>query len=186
MLMRRFLGPIAALALLAACGDTPTAPQPLEVSGASFAVVGQGQGAIVDHFSNGTLLLLTRDSESDLYSVHYTDSDFDLPPCVPAFHGAMKSGSVTTPNGNAHNQDSGEVYVIVNRLSGFPGNLCDEPLAEGTIRLQVAVNRGPPGATVASFVSNGWITDNSDGGEVRLHHVRKGVQGPPDGTVQLR
>ena len=51
MLMRRFLAPVAALALFAACGDTPTAPQPLDVPGPSFAVVGQGQGAVVDHIA---------------------------------------------------------------------------------------------------------------------------------------
>ena len=184
MLVKRFLGLATALVVFSACAETPTQPQPLDSELLTFAA-DPGNGAIVSHFSNDALLLLTLDFESGLLSVHYADSD-NLPgflSCVPEFHGAMKSSTVRTPNGKDHNVDSGEVFVFVSSLEA---DICDQPLAQGTIRLQVAVTRGPPGQTVASFSSNGFITDNSDGSEVRLHHVRKGVSGPPVGTVQLR
>jgi len=190
MFIRRFTGSFAALALCAACVDAPTAPQALEGPEPSFAIVGQGQGAIVDHFSDEGLILLTMDADVGLYSVHYTNSDqlsAFVGCAVPAFSGALDALNVAVPSGKLHVGGTGDTYVMVNYLGGFPGNLCDEPLAEGTVNLHVSVNQVPedsPGRAGASFGSDGVITVNSDGSEVRLHQTRKGLQ--PMGTVSLR
>lgn len=198
----RLLAVVAALAFLSACSDTPTPTQPLEVAGPSASVVGQGQGAFVDHFSADGLILMTIDMDAGLYAVHYTNSvQVDnviatelLPglPCnpVPTFHGALDVLDVLIPSGKGHTRGVGETYVIVHDLSGFPFNLCDEPVAEGAIRLALSivnqVEMGSPtvGRAGVSASSNGVITNNADGGTVRLHHTQKGLQN--FGTVSLR
>lgn len=79
--------------------------------------------------------------------------------------------------------------MIVNYVAGFPANVCDEPVAEGIVTLHVSVNQVPeasPGLTGASFASDGVITLNVDGSDIRLHHSRKGLQDPPLETVSLR
>ncbi len=195
LVMPRALGLVAGLAFLSACGETPTGSQPLDVlgvSGPSLAMNGNGNGAVVDRFEDDGLILLTQDVEADLYSVHYSNSDVlgAFIGCeVPSFSSTLERLSVLTPTGRVRDQTSGEVYVVVHALAGFPANLCDEAVAEGTIRLRLSVGVSPPGSpgeTVASFGSDGVITHNPDGSDVRLHHSRKGLQGPPTGIVRLK
>ena len=122
MLVKRFLGLTTALVVFTACGETPTTPEPLDSELLTVAA-DPGNGAIVSHFSNDRLLLLTRDFESDLFSVHYTDSD-NLPPflsCLPEFHGAMRSSTVETPNEKEHDVDSGGSVRGREPQQRFPG-----------------------------------------------------------------
>ena len=195
MFVRKLLGLATTLAVFSACGEAPTTPQPLEGLGAaapSFGMNGNGNGALVDRFEDNGIVVLTTDANTGLLSVHYSDSDVlsgAVGCAVPSFHSTLERLNVVTPNGRFRDQTSGEVYVVVHELAGFPDNVfsCQAPLAEGTVRLHVSVSVAPPGSpgeTVASFGSDGAIT-HSDGGDVRLHHSRQGLQAPL-GTVRLR
>ncbi|NNF27919.1 MAG: hypothetical protein HKN73_11910 [Gemmatimonadetes bacterium] len=181
---------IAAMSL--ACGDTPTEPPPTLEADLLSISADPGNGAIVTVFTDDSLVLLTLDGDSGLFSVHYSGSAFlsaFLGCAVPTFTQGPEARLIHRPTGGTHVQSHGDVYVLVYDLAGFPANVlaCDEPLAEGTIRLSLSVGGGGPGNAVGSFSSNGVITDNSDGGDVRLHHRRLfRADGSDEGTVRLR
>lgn len=190
MPMPRLLGLATSLVVIAGCGETPTTPQPLDDLGPSFATAGQGNGALVDHFDDDGLTVLTIDTDNDLYSAQYTNSDqlaafLGCP--VPEFSGALDAVSVQLPNGKTQQRIIGDVYVFLNAASGFPFNLCDEPIAEGIVHLQLALHLVPEGSSGvqdANVVSNGEITLNADGSPVRFHQKRDGLAAP-FGTVRI-
>lgn len=180
-----------AVVVLSACSDTPTEPQPLDVDDL-VAFLDPGNGATITRFTDNSLVLLTQDFASGLFSVHYSGSAFlsaFLGCAVPSFTQGTPATRVELPSAGARIQINGEVYAIVYDLAGFPGNVfaCEQPLAEGRIKLNLVVSQGAQGNDVANFASNGLLTDNSNGGQIRLHHRRQFREdGSQAGTVRLR
>ena len=177
----------AVLIVPSACVDAPTQPhsETLDV-GLLEASADPGMGADITRFTDNSLILLTQDPVGGLFSVHYSGSaalSGFLGCSVPEYSEGLETLRVGLPTGGQHIQAHGEVYVLVYDLAGFPGNIfaCEQPLAEGAISLTIAGGTGP-----LNFSSNGTITDNVGGGDVRLHHSRQLVAGPPVGTVRLQ
>jgi len=176
-----------------ACSESPTEPLALNEAVLEPAL-DPGGGAMVVRLTDDGFLLPTADLQSGLVSVHYNSAAFvggflgcELPP----FEGVVDLQLVNGPTGKVKRLFSGSVWVRVVALAGFPFNLCGEPIAEGTVDIHGVDHLVAPGVfegARGSFASNGMITRNADGSDVRLHHTTKldGSGGfPPTGTVRL-
>lgn len=185
-----------------ACSETPTEPRAFDET-VLQPTLDPGGGAMVVRVTDDTFLLPTGDPETGLVSVHYNSATFlggflsgppfflDCSDLVP-FEDIVDLQIVQGPNGKVKRLFSGTVYVRVVELSGFPFNICDEPIAEGIVDIHGVDHLVAPGnfdGATGSYGSNGLITLNADGSDVRLHHTTKldGTGGiPSPGTVRLR
>lgn len=183
-----------------ACSAETTGP-PLtdsEVTSHSLlAAADPGNGAMVVRLLDPQFLLPTADPQSGLVSVHYASATFfsGFTGCVvPPFEEDIGLQLLTVPTGKQKRVFNGLAYVRVYDLAGFPGNVfgCTVPIAEGSVNIHGVDHLEAPGAfgtATGSFTSNGLITHNADGSDVRLHHKTK-LDGlgtfPPPGTVRLR
>lgn len=180
---------LAVLALFSACAESPAEPRALEPELLAMAA-SSGNGAIVQRAFFNRVGVVTIDFQTDLVAFHYADSDViaNFIGCTPSpFHGGVNQLQVFNPSGRENSQASGEVYVIVYDLAGFPGNVftCQQGLAEGPILIKA--NFHLPNGPIL-FSSNGAIRNNADGSDIRLHQSLKldGSFNQVHATVTLR
>lgn len=182
-----------------ACGADTTGPplaEPDVDAALLVAAADPGNGATVMRLTDPQALLATGDPETGLVAVHYASatsfSGFTGCP-VPPFEGVINLQLVTVSPGMQKRLFNGNAYVRVYDLAGFPFNVfaCVTPIAEGTVDIHGEDHLEAPGVFVTAegrFSSNGVITRNADGSDVRLHHSTtfKGSSLPLPGTVRLR
>ena len=186
----RKLAVLLAVASFACTPDTTAPPvSDSDVAPHLLAAFDPGNGAVVTRLEDGNIFFPTVDSKNDLLSIHYGSSaSYEIfPGCpVPPFQEALSVTQVQTPKGKVLSQVSGETFVRVFDLAGFPANVfgCQDPIAQGPIKLHGVLES--PG-TAGHLSSNGVITNTADGSDVRLHHtVTLDGSFPAPGTVRLR
>ena len=180
------------LALLSAC-ETPTAIEELELDELALH---KGKGGVVTRSEDRNLLLATADPESGLLTAHYPNVTVftQVTGCdAPAFDEALQVVTIEYPDGSTRIHARGKVFVRVYDLAGFPANVCEEPLAQGQVRIRGALkSEGPNAPPVGNFISGGTITMSAVGKEhgerIRLR-TRTVLDGsgafPLPGTIRL-